>query len=160
MIAALGLIGWSGYRNYQLRRASASLHTPQMVLVPDNSTLAASSANFMSSRMDVRVGERRVFEPDAVVRLGQRLPSMDYLVTDPVIIVEVLSPSTQMRDFGIKLESYLLLHSVQHYLIVDAEERRIVHHRRIGADRFETAIRGDAKLTLDPPGITIERFFP
>jgi thiol-disulfide isomerase/thioredoxin len=45
MIAALGLIAWSGYRNYQLRKAAANGHAPQMVLVPDGQTLSSPAPN-------------------------------------------------------------------------------------------------------------------
>lgn len=45
MLAALALIGWSGYRNYQLRKqqAAGQQHAPQMVLVPDGQTLASET---------------------------------------------------------------------------------------------------------------------
>jgi thiol-disulfide isomerase/thioredoxin len=39
MIAALGLMAWSGYKNYQQRKQQAAVtHAPQLALVPDGQT--------------------------------------------------------------------------------------------------------------------------
>ena len=40
------------------------------------------------------------------------------------------------------------------------DNRRAIHHRRIAPDRFETMVRGDEPITLDPPSLIIERMFP
>lgn len=44
--------------------------------------------------MAVRVDEETIFEPDALVRCGPRLPGHTTVITDPLIVVEVASPST------------------------------------------------------------------
>ena len=121
---------------------------------------AGIEAQVFGSQMDVRISERRVFEPDVTVRLGPRRPAHDTLVDDPVIVVEVLSPSTAQRDLTVKLQAYLSLSTLQHYLVVDANERRVVHHRRVDIDRFESRIHGDEPIVLDPPGLSIDRLFP
>jgi hypothetical protein len=45
--------------------------------------------------------------------------------------------------------------SVAHYLLVDAERRRLVHHARDG-DEIRTRILGAGALDLTPPGLTIQ----
>ena len=45
--------------------------------------------------------------------------------------------------------------SIQHYLIVDPEVRRIVHHRRGAGDALETRIIATGPVRLDPPGMEI-----
>ncbi len=50
----------------------------------------------------------------------------------PDLIVEVLSPSTEKRDRGIKFEDYAL-HGVGEYWIVDAEAETIELHRLQGS---------------------------
>ena len=50
--------------------------------------------------MSVEVGENTVYEPDALVHCGPPLSSDATKLSDPVIIVEVLSPSTSSRDVG------------------------------------------------------------
>ncbi|MCF6200351.1 MAG: Uma2 family endonuclease [Hyphomicrobiaceae bacterium] len=49
---------------------------------------------------------------------------------DPLIIVEVLSPSTAYKDVGDKLAHYFKLASVAHYLIIDPKNSHIMHYFR------------------------------
>jgi Uma2 family endonuclease len=97
------------------------------------------------------------FEPDAVVRAGGgKLPDDAIAVPDPLIVVEVLSPSTQATDLTLKLAAYFRVPSIQHYLIFWPNHARVVHHRREGArDVIETQIRTSGEIRLDPPGISI-----
>jgi len=80
--------------------------------------------------MAVAIDATTVYEPDALVRCGPVVPSDAVKLTDPVIIVEVLSPSTRARDHGDKLIDYFRLPSVQHYLIVRTDDGAVIHHAR------------------------------
>jgi Uma2 family endonuclease len=60
----------------------------------------------------VRVAADTVFEPDALVRCGPPLPDETVLLSDPVIVVEVLSRSIRALDAGGKLGGYFRLPSV------------------------------------------------
>ena len=60
-------------------------------------------------------------------------------IPNPVVVVEVLSPSTAADDQGVKLDGYFSLPSVQHYLIVDPDRRVMIHHKR-RPDAIETRI--------------------
>lgn len=102
----------------------------------------------------VEVGEDTDYEPDAVVNCGERLDPDAIAAPNPVIVVEVLSPSTKGTDAGAKLADYFRLPSVQHYLMVDTRRPEIVHHRRAG-DRIETRIVTSGPIALDPPGFAI-----
>jgi Uma2 family endonuclease len=53
-------------------------------------------------------------------------------VADPILIVEVLSPTTQLHDRGCKLDDYRQLPSVNEILLVASEQRRVQHWRRDG----------------------------
>ena len=77
-------------------------------------------------------------------------------IPDPVIVVEVLTPSTKSKDLGEKLEAYFQLASVQHYLIIDPDRRRAVHHQRqSSSEALLTRIVSSGPITLNPPGIEI-----
>ena len=102
--------------------------------------------------MAVRVGADTIYEPDVFVRCGPPVDRRALAVGDPVVVVEVVSPSSSRRDAGAKLADYFALPSVVHYLIADPERRVIVHHRREGG-RIETAIVAAGLLALDPPGL-------
>ncbi len=106
--------------------------------------------------MAVRIDDSTVYEPHALVRCGPLLDDNAVTVEDPVIVVEVLSPSTRARDSGAKLEDYFRLPSLRHYLIVKTETRKIIHHARDEAGRITTRIVGAGALDLSPPGLTIE----
>ena len=112
--------------------------------------------------LGVRVGAGNVFEPDALVACGP--PPHDHAVeiTDPVIVVEVLSPSTAAIDHGRKLRGYFSLPSVEHYLILDPERRVVIHHKRGQGDIIETRILSEGIVRLDPPGIEaqVSEMFP
>jgi Uma2 family endonuclease len=106
--------------------------------------------------MSVRIDDRTVYEPDALVRCGPPLPGDAIELTDPIIVVEVVSPSSRGIDRGAKLASYFSLPSVRHYLIVDTDKRVVIHHRRDEGGQIGVRILRDGSLTLDPPGLTIE----
>jgi Uma2 family endonuclease len=105
--------------------------------------------------LTVAVDDDTLYEPDALVRCGDPLPPDAIRTTDPIIIVEVLSPSTRARDTGAKLEDYFRLPSLQHYLIVKTENGAIIHHQRNPDGTILTRINRGGPLHLDPPGITL-----
>jgi Uma2 family endonuclease len=104
----------------------------------------------------VRIDDRTVYEPDALVRCGPPLPGDAIEVGDPIIVVEVVSPSSGGIDRGVKLAGYFSLPSVRHYLIVDTDKRVVIHHHLLEAGRIESRFLHEGRLTLDPPGLTIE----
>ena len=105
--------------------------------------------------MTVRINDSTAYEPDAVVYCGSKLASTAIEVPDPVIVVEVLSPSTRHIDLAVKLADYFRLRSVAHYLIVDPERPRIVHHARSTNETILTRIVSEGIIALDPPGLEI-----
>ena len=110
--------------------------------------------------MAVRVGARNAFEPDAMV-VCPPLPLDAVILDNPVIAVEVLSPSTAAFDMSGKLEGYFTLPSLAHYLIIDPERRVLIHHRRGTTDAILTRVLRTGPLRLDPPGLdlTVEELF-
>jgi Uma2 family endonuclease len=105
--------------------------------------------------MTVRIDETTAYEPDAVVHCGPQLPSSAVEVPDPVIVVEVLSPSTRQFDVSIKLAGYFRLPSVAHYLIVEPTQPLIVHHCRGRGDTILTRVITEGTIALDPPGLEL-----
>jgi Uma2 family endonuclease len=105
----------------------------------------------------VRIDEHTVYEPDALVYCGNTPPPTSMLIPEPVILVEVLSPTTRHSDTSAKLIGYFKLPTVAHYLIADPDDRTVTHHTR---DRTPN-VRGNGPLRLDPSGLdlTVEDFF-
>lgn len=72
--------------------------------------------------------------PDVVVVCGQeryddKLPDT---ITNPLVIVEVLSPSTADYDLGTKFRLYQMLETLQDYLLVSQDRVRVDHYHRDG----------------------------
>jgi Uma2 family endonuclease len=108
--------------------------------------------------MAVQIDDATVYEPDASVRCGPSLPEEAVVFSDPIVVVEVLSPSTRAQDTGAKLEAYFRLPSVQHYLIVNTSTRSVIHHARSAEGAIATRIHhgpAGGELRLDPPGLAI-----
>jgi len=105
--------------------------------------------------MTVRIDDTTAHEPDALVYCGPELPPSAIEVPSPIIVVEVLSPSSRSIDASVKLAGYFRLPSVAHYLIVDPEKPLIIHHARGSESTILTHIVREGTITLDPPGLEI-----
>ena len=105
--------------------------------------------------MTVRIDETTAYGPDALVYCGPKLPASALEVVNPMIVVEVLSPSSQHIDASFKLAGYFRLPSIAHYLIVDPDRPSVIHHARWSDDTILTRIVRDGVITLDPPGLEL-----
>lgn len=104
----------------------------------------------------VRLSPRRMAKPDVLVYCGAKVPRGVQEVSNPLILVEVLSPSTKSRDHGAKREGYFALPSLSHYLIVDPDRALLIHHWRAGSNATATEIVTGPRLGLDPPGLDVD----
>ena len=104
----------------------------------------------------VRLANDRLVEPDALVYCGAKTPRTFLEVSKPVIVVEVLSPSTHRFDLGDKLQGYFSLPSLHHYLVIDPQRERPVHYKRGARDVIEPHIVPGPRLQLDPPGLDVD----
>jgi Uma2 family endonuclease len=106
--------------------------------------------------MTVRIRKDEAYEPDALVAPLPKPDRKDLEIPAPVLVVEVLSPSTTRRDLADKLAGYFQVPSVQHYLVIDGDEQEIIWHRRASSGAVEPPlIVREGALRLDPPGIEI-----
>ncbi|NJO56276.1 MAG: Uma2 family endonuclease [Rhodospirillales bacterium] len=73
--------------------------------------------------------------PDLMVRCGQTRadPAKNYM-TDPLVVIEVLSPSTEETDHLKKVPFYAALPSSRHVVVVSQDERRIEHWHRLDGE--------------------------
>jgi Uma2 family endonuclease len=71
---------------------------------------------------------------DAMVICGelQYYEDRTDVVTNPLLIVEVLSPSTKNFDQSKKFEFYRTLPSFEHYLVVDPDRAYVEYHQKLG----------------------------
>jgi Uma2 family endonuclease len=105
--------------------------------------------------LTVRIDETTAYEPDAIVYCGEELDPAAIEIRNPVIVAEVLSPTTRHIDLSVKLAGYLRVPSISHDLIVDPAQPLIIHHARQADDTFLTRVVRAGTISLDPPGIEI-----
>lgn len=106
--------------------------------------------------MAVRVDDRSTDAPDALVRWGDPLPDDAILVTEPLIVVEILSPSTANDDLAGRLDGCFRIPSRRHDLILKTSNRTAIHHARDASGRITTQLlQAPDALTLDPPGLVL-----
>lgn len=70
--------------------------------------------------------------PDVMIVCGkvEFVPKRNDTLTNPIVIVEVLSPSTREYDRVKKFALYKPLDSLREYLLVDSEQIHVTHLRR------------------------------
>ena len=102
----------------------------------------------------IRIDDANLLSPDVFVDCSPFDPEPRFF-EHPVLIAEVLSDSTEMRDRNEKWRLYRKLASLRHYLLVARGERRIEHYARDGdVWRYEDLV-GDADLRLGALDITL-----
>jgi Uma2 family endonuclease len=80
----------------------------------------------------VRVSSRMYTYPDVSVVCGKPLLADDRqdVLLNPVVIFEVISPSTESYDRGTKLQRYRTIATLQDYILVEQNEVRIEQYTR------------------------------
>ncbi len=109
----------------------------------------------LADGVTIEVDDDTDYEPDAVVNCGPRLPPDATAASNPIIVVEVLSPSTQSIDSNAKLADYFRVPSIQHYLILQTRKREVIHYTRAGSDIIARVLH-IGTIALHPPGIKID----
>ena len=107
--------------------------------------------------LGVRVGAKESYQPEAVVFPKGLIGGADRYAPEPIIVVEVLSPSTRNKDLKIKAAGYARVPTILHYLVIDPETKELLHHRRRG-DALVPAEKPQSSgvLQLDPPGLVLD----
>ena len=120
---------------------------------------------FALSRRKLRGTEYRIFVSSIkVIANGTvRYPDLsvtcspvmgrDDVVPEPVLIIEVVSPSTERLDRGRKKLDYFATASVRQYAIIEQDERLVDLYTRTEAGWINEVITGDAVLKLSSVGV-------
>lgn len=138
------------------RAAHARRKAAVWLALRDAIKAAELSCEALPGGMTVKIEQDTAYEPDAVVHCAEPLPDDALIVPEPVVVVEVLSPTTRARDAGAKLADYFRLPSVRHYLLIRTERPTVIHHRRTDDGSIETRIVTSGALVLDPPGLALD----
>ena len=78
-------------------------------------------------------------------------------ITNPSVIIEVMSPSTQERDLGYKFWYYLQIPSLKEYILIDSQTHSVKTITKQGDNFFKTFDINDVNscLTISTIGMTL-----
>jgi Uma2 family endonuclease len=131
----------------------------------DHSTIASNL--WTALRDQLRGSTCRAFRGDAkiIINNSVRYPDLsvacaplrgsDDVVPDPILVVEVISPSTEREDRGRKKFDYFATPSIRQYAIVEQDERLIDLYTRFGDRWTDEIVEGDAVLKLSSIGVEV-----
>lgn len=130
----------SEYHNGQIIAMSGASRSHNRITVDITiqlgNQLMESDCEVFASEMRVRTSpEVSYFYPDVIVVCGEPHFEDDAFDTllNPILVVEVLSPSTAAFDRGEKFEHYKQLTSLQEYILISQDSVRVEHYLRDGA---------------------------
>ncbi|MCU0466987.1 MAG: Uma2 family endonuclease [Arcicella sp.] len=78
------------------------------------------------------IGSKNYYNPDVLVFNGlpQFYQDSDSIITNPYLVVEVLSPSTRSYDLDVKLNQYLKIESLRFLVFVDIDDKVVMVYER------------------------------
>jgi Uma2 family endonuclease len=79
----------------------------------------------------------------------------DDIVPEPVLVVEVISPSTEREDRGRKKFDYFATPSIRQYALVEQDARRVDLYTRSDHGWIDEVVEGDAVLRLSSIGVEV-----
>ena len=106
--------------------------------------------------IDMILGRHDVAQPDILVVTNPGQISGRGIEGAPLLVVEVLSPSTRSHDRGVKMRRYAAL-AIPYYWIVDPESHWVARYRPDG-DSYQHVETGEGNAELAPsdwPGLRI-----
>lgn len=121
-----------------------------------NSQLVDSPCTATANDMRVHIATESAFRyPDVAVVCGKPLffDNRTDTITNPTVMIEVLSPSTALIDPNEKLREYRQLDSLQVYLLVSQSEPRIERFLRQDRQNWLYTDVVDLAATMDIPPI-------
>lgn len=81
----------------------------------------------------------------------------DHALLNPTLVVEVLSPSTEAYDRGLKASHYRRIPSLRAYLLVAQDRQRLELQIRDAEDRWVIVEAGPGeRLAIEPLGVELE----
>ena len=77
------------------------------------------------------------------------------VITDPVVVFEVLSPTTASTDYVVKNQEYRDTSSIQRYVMLEQDQQAATVFERAGDDWVGHVVSGDVMLAMPEIGIEL-----
>lgn len=112
--------------------------------------LKNSDCQLFSENMKLKADAQTFYYPDAMVDCSESAQTA-YFVEEPILLIEVTSPSTERTDRKEKLAVYRNIPTVREYLIVSQDKISIEVHRKLENGEWQAEIydETDAEIRLD-----------
>ena len=107
--------------------------------------LAQSKFEAFMAEMKLKADEKTFYYPDVFVSCDKVIKSSFYR-EEPILIIEVVSPSTRQIDRREKLRVYQQIPAVQEYVIIEQDKMLIELHRRQPDGRWITYFYNEGDL--------------
>lgn len=95
--------------------------------------LDGAPCQMFAEGMKVQVADDTLLYPDVFVTCSPADLATDQIFREPKLVIEVLSPSSQAYDRSRKFALYRRLPSLEEYVLVDPDERRVESFRKTPA---------------------------
>ncbi|GAC1483746.1 MAG: Uma2 family endonuclease [Ktedonobacteraceae bacterium] len=105
-----------------------------------HTALRSSTCNVYSSDVVLQLTNRRNYLPDVSVSCDPVDATQKKALKAPILVVEVLSPSTEKIDRTEKLEAYQRYPTIQEILLVDSRRRFVEHYHRLSSYKWEVSL--------------------
>ena len=116
--------------------------------------LRGKPCEFYGSDLKIRTSEDHIRYPDGFVTCtaGENASTM---VSDPVVIFEVLSPSTAATDRIAKAREYQAMPTVQRYVLIEQDRIGATVYIRAAGDWKHQILIDDSMLALPEIGVEL-----
>jgi Uma2 family endonuclease len=115
--------------------------------------LRGSQCRVYSSDMKVYISETRYFHPDVIVTCDPRDRGTIQAIHSPLLVVEVLSPTTELTDRTWKLKNYRAHPTIEEYVLADSRSLKIEIYHKENNKWIYDAFEGDDDITLHSLGV-------
>lgn len=149
------------YRGEIFAMAGSSLNHNQIVGNLYTALRQGVGRSWRAFATDLRLfvkGDQFFTYPDIMVICGplRFAPGRLDTVMNPVIIMEVLSPSRETYDRGKKFEFYRAISTLKEYILVDQNRFYVKHYERQANNTWLLTTLGAPEAVLRLPAITME----
>lgn len=114
---------------------------------------AGSSCDILGSGQKIYTSRSRFYLPDAIVYCGEAQSDDEDCLRNPVLIAEILSPSTSSFDQGDKFRDYRRIESLTHYVLIQQDAPSVTHYEK--GENGLWAIVGDYTELTDSLPLTL-----
>jgi Uma2 family endonuclease len=116
--------------------------------------LRGKPCRFYGSDLKIQVADDHIRYPDGMVVCSPVDPNAT-VVHDPVVVFEVLSPSTARQDRIVKAREYQATPSVRRYVMLEQDGVGATVYARLGETWTHEILVADSILTLPEIGVSL-----